>query len=111
MLHGQSHKRSGSSQDFPGLDSALPLQGAQVRSLVGELRSHMPHGKAKKKKEEKKKSSSSGESDFAWEKSKTTEISGLVCYCSKAQFILADISVVTKTTLNQAVYLLHNNKA
>ena len=28
----------------------LPLQGAWVWSLVGELRSHMPHGKKKKKK-------------------------------------------------------------
>ena len=28
------------------MDSALPLQGAQVRSLVRELRSHMPHGAA-----------------------------------------------------------------
>ena len=35
-----------------GLDSALPLQEAQVRSLVRELRSHMPRGTAKKKKEE-----------------------------------------------------------
>ena len=25
----------------------LPFQGAEVRSLVGELRSHMPHGVAK----------------------------------------------------------------
>ena len=29
----------------------LPLQGTQVRSLVGELRSHMPCSEAKKKKE------------------------------------------------------------
>jgi len=28
----------------------LPLQGAQVLFLVGELRSHMPHRVAKKKK-------------------------------------------------------------
>ena len=27
----------------------LPLQGAQAQSLVGELRSHMPHGITKKK--------------------------------------------------------------
>ena len=36
----------------------LPLQGAQVLFLVGELRASMPHGVAKKKKktnEEKKK--------------------------------------------------------
>ena len=31
-----------------GLDSALPMQEAQVQSLVGELRSHMPHSMAKK---------------------------------------------------------------
>ena len=29
-------------------DSLLPLQGAQVQSLVGELRSHMLHGQKKK---------------------------------------------------------------
>ena len=29
---------------------ALLLQGGWVRPLVGELRSHMPHGAAKKKK-------------------------------------------------------------
>ena len=28
----------------------LPMQGAQVQSLVGELRSHMLHGSVKKKK-------------------------------------------------------------
>lgn len=27
-----------------GLESALPMQGEWVRSLVGELRSHMPQG-------------------------------------------------------------------
>ena len=32
-----------------GSDSALPLQGARVRSLVGELRSHMLCSMAKKK--------------------------------------------------------------
>ena len=38
--------------DFPGgpvVKTALPLQGAQVRSLVGELGSHMPRSTAKKK--------------------------------------------------------------
>ena len=38
------------SRDFPGgpvADSALPLLGAQLRSLVWELRSRMLHGKAK----------------------------------------------------------------
>ena len=46
-------------RDFPGspeVDSALPLQGARVPSLVGELRSCMPRGTAvKKKRKEKKK--------------------------------------------------------
>ena len=32
----------------------LSLQGAQVQSLVGELRSHMLHGVAKKKKNKNK---------------------------------------------------------
>ena len=36
-----------------GWDSVLPLQGPQVRSLVGELRSHMPRGEAKIKKKKK----------------------------------------------------------
>ena len=30
----------------------LPLQGPWVRSLIGELRSHMPHGATEKKKKE-----------------------------------------------------------
>ena len=37
-----------------GLDSTLPPQGAQVRSLVGELRSRMLRGTAKKKLKLKK---------------------------------------------------------
>ena len=32
---------------------ALPLQGAQAQSLVGELRSRKPWGAAKKKKKER----------------------------------------------------------
>ena len=28
--------------------TALPMQGEQVRSLMGELRSHIPHDAAKK---------------------------------------------------------------
>ena len=38
-------------RDFPGspvVKTALLLQGAQVQSLVVELRAPMPHGKAKK---------------------------------------------------------------
>ena len=34
-----------------GWDSVLPLQGARVQSLVGELGSHMPRGTAEKKKD------------------------------------------------------------
>ena len=37
-----------------GWDSALPLQGPGVRSLVRELRSHKLHGAAKKKEKKKK---------------------------------------------------------
>ena len=37
-----------------GWHSTLPMQGARVRSLVGELGSHMLHGAAKKKKRKKK---------------------------------------------------------
>ena len=42
-------------RDFPGgpgVKTALPLQGAQVQSLVGKLRSHMPCGVAQKKKKD-----------------------------------------------------------
>ena len=38
-----------------GWHSALPMQGARVRSLVGELGSHMLHGAAKKKKKKLEK--------------------------------------------------------
>ena len=41
------------SQDFPGgpvVKTELPLQGAQVWSMAGELRYQMPCGTAKKKK-------------------------------------------------------------
>ena len=34
--------------------TVLPLKGAQVQSLVGELRSHMCHGVAKKIKKQNK---------------------------------------------------------
>ena len=47
------------NMDFPGspvVDSVLPLQGAWVQSLAGELKAHMPHGMAKKKKKEYRKS-------------------------------------------------------
>ena len=32
----------------------IPLQGAQLQSLVGELRSHVPHGEAREKKKGKR---------------------------------------------------------
>ena len=44
-------ENSVSSWEFPGMSVArtlLPLQGAWVQSLFGELRSHMPHDMAKK---------------------------------------------------------------
>ena len=37
-----------------GKDSVLPMQGAQVRSLVKELRSHLSCSMAKKKKKKRK---------------------------------------------------------
>ena len=37
-------------RDFPAGPVVKTPQGVQVRSLVGELRSHMPRGVAKKKK-------------------------------------------------------------
>ena len=53
MYHNHKYPKQ-ISGEFPGgpggQHSALLLQGAQVLSLVGELRSHMPHGVAKKKK-------------------------------------------------------------
>ena len=42
----------------------LPLQGAGVQSLVGELRSCMPHGAAKKKKRRKKSCGKSAGKNF-----------------------------------------------
>ena len=39
--------------DFPGgavVNTALPLLGALVQSLVGELRSHKLHGEAQRRK-------------------------------------------------------------
>ena len=44
-----SFKNQQGWQDFPGgpVVKTLLLQGVQVQSLVGELRSHMPYGMAK----------------------------------------------------------------
>ena len=47
----------------------LPLQGVQVRSLVGELRSHMPCGEPKGKKKETKQKKMPGmqpQLDLGW---------------------------------------------
>ena len=41
---------TGTSLGVQQLDPTLPQQGEGIRSLVGELRSHWPHGVAKKKK-------------------------------------------------------------
>ena len=44
--------------DFPGgpvVETALPVQGAEVQSLVRELTSHMPWYAAKKVKKKEKK--------------------------------------------------------
>ena len=48
-------KSEARQRDFPGgpvVKTLLPLQGARVPSLVGELRSPMARPKKKKKKEE-----------------------------------------------------------
>ena len=44
-------------RNFPGypvVKTLLPIQGAQVQFLAGELRSHMPHSAAKIKKKKQK---------------------------------------------------------
>ena len=48
--------------DFPDdpVVKILPVQGAWVQSLVGELRSHMLHGVAKKKKKRKENQKACG---------------------------------------------------
>ena len=43
-------ERHGTSPVVQWLRIHLPIQGAWVQSLVGELRSHMPRSTAKKKK-------------------------------------------------------------
>ena len=45
--------KKGRKSDFfggPVVKTVLPMQGAQVQSLVGELRSHITHAVATKKK-------------------------------------------------------------
>ena len=56
--------RKGLPRRSSGLTSALALQGGRVRSLTGELRSCMPHGRAKKQgKKERQKASRDGRFD------------------------------------------------
>ena len=47
-------ENGGTSLAVQGLRLCLPVQEAWVRSLVGELRSHMPWGAAKNLKKKKK---------------------------------------------------------
>lgn len=47
--HGRTRLTENSYVGLPWWFIALPLQEAQVRSLVGKLRSHMPRGQKKKK--------------------------------------------------------------
>ena len=46
-------KKRGDLPGSPVVKILFPVQGMQVRSLVGELRSHMPYGVAKKLKTHK----------------------------------------------------------
>ena len=46
---GIKNKNQGLPCQSSGEDSALPMQGARVRPLVRELRSHMPHRNKNKK--------------------------------------------------------------
>ena len=50
----KSKRYYGNSLVIQWLDFMLPLQSAQVQSLVRELRVHKPHGVAKKKKKKSK---------------------------------------------------------
>ena len=54
-INKYAFKKEKEDGDFPGnkaVKTVLPLQGVQVQSLVGELRSCMPSGEAKKGKKE-----------------------------------------------------------
>ena len=44
----------------------LPMQGTQVQSLVGKLRSHMPRGVAKKKRKRQKMEPFFWDFFFSW---------------------------------------------
>ena len=69
-----------SLESSSGQDSALPMQGEQVRSLVGELRSHIK----KKKKNELKAGSPALHLQTTWQPRDegVTEISPLVAAIS-----------------------------
>ena len=82
---------------FPGgpvVDSALSLQGAQVQSLVRELRSHMPHGAAKTKTKWNKQSiigRPTGVADYTliwkahlWDKA-NMDITEILSFCFKLE--------------------------
>ena len=50
--------KKGRKSDFfggPAVKTVLPMQAAQVQSLVGELRSHITHAVAKKKKKQQQR--------------------------------------------------------
>ena len=64
----------------------LPLPGAQVQYLVGELRSHKVHGVAKKKKK-----SNGGRKDSKYE-----------------VYIFGEIAIETETE-ERKTYILHKN--
>ena len=53
LWNGPKYERTPQGRDFTGdpvVKTALPVQEAWVRSLVRELRSHMPYGAAKTNK-------------------------------------------------------------
>ena len=50
----EKYKKIISEKIVGGNSLALPVQGPLVRSLVWELRSHMPHGAARGKKKSRK---------------------------------------------------------
>ena len=55
-IRPESHVKNTEAEDFPGVPvvkTLLPLQRAQVQSLVGELKSHMPHSVVKQNKTKK----------------------------------------------------------
>ena len=71
-------------------DSMLPLQGAWVRFLVGELRSHMPHGASKNKQTKKKRQYDIGTNRQAanWIDYNPEVEAHAYCYCFMTVIIL-----------------------